>query len=153
MLWGLHANQEQAQEVNNNPVPMEPNPQHNAQEQEQNPVGEGEELPPQGMEPSVEFSNRNEVKILLFQEMWSKKYIFSCPTIMYKCSMHIRPPQDPTVGKHAVILVPSMRRIYPLHSFFFQKYWHVVENSVRTLCRKVFDKHSIPQTLIPLSCV
>lgn len=29
---------------------------------------------------------------------------------MYKCAMNVRPPQDPTVGKQAIILVPSRRR-------------------------------------------
>ncbi|XP_070038612.1 uncharacterized protein [Nicotiana tomentosiformis] len=61
------------------------------------------------MESSVEFASLNEVKVLLFKEILSKKFIFSGPPSMYKCSMDLRPPRNPIVGSHAMILVPCRR--------------------------------------------
>lgn len=61
-------------------------------------------------EEILEFSSLNKVKVTLFREMLEKRYILSCPPAIYKCSMDIRPLQYPTVGSHAVILFPSLRR-------------------------------------------
>lgn len=48
-------------------------------------------------ESLVVISNLNEVKVFLFTEMQEQRQILSCPPALFKCSMDIRPPQDPTV--------------------------------------------------------
>lgn len=42
--------------------------------------------------------------------MREKRHILICSNTLYKCTLGIHPPQDPTVGKHAMIPVPSLRR-------------------------------------------
>lgn len=72
-------------------------------------MGEQEEL--NLIQPSlVEFLSLNEVKVFLFTEMQDQKQILSCLMGLYKCSIDIRPPQDPTVAQHEMILVPNLRR-------------------------------------------
>ncbi|XP_033515561.1 uncharacterized protein [Nicotiana tomentosiformis] len=98
----------------NNAPPQAPNP--NVPEPEGHQVGNVEEMNLVESGEIIEFSSLNEVKMYLFREMQEKRYILSCPPALYKCSMDIRPPQDPTVGSHAMILVPSLRRNPILHA-------------------------------------
>lgn len=100
--WDTHVNQTHP----NIPNQLEDNLPPNEQGQAGNPMEKEEELEPLNMELSMEFANRNEVKILRFKENLSKRFIFNCPSSMYKCSRDIRPPRDPTVGSLVVILVP-----------------------------------------------
>nr|XP_009790313.1 PREDICTED: uncharacterized protein LOC104237788 isoform X2 [Nicotiana sylvestris] len=106
----MHATTEHANAQNNIPMQMGVNHPPNVQEPVENHIKEEEEINPLLTESSVEFANLNEVKVLLFKEMLSKKFIFNCPPSMFKCSIDIRPPRDPTVGIHAVILVPCQRK-------------------------------------------
>lgn len=81
-----------------------------------NPVEEGieEEVNLVG-ELLVESTNLDELKVYLFEEMQEKRLILACPVSLFKFTMDMRPPQDLTVGKIAMILVPSLRRnpIFP----------------------------------------
>lgn len=61
-------------------------------------------------ESVVELGSLNKVKIFLFREGQEKRHILVCPPDLFKCAMDIRPPQDPTVGNKAMILVPTLRR-------------------------------------------
>lgn len=61
-------------------------------------------------ESVVELGSLNEVKVFLFKEAQEKRHILICPRDLYKCAMDICPPQVPTVGNEAMILVPSLRR-------------------------------------------
>nr|XP_033512504.1 uncharacterized protein LOC117277192 [Nicotiana tomentosiformis] len=107
-------NTQQAQEqptppMNQKPPPPQP---HVVQEPKQEEaameeIGEPLNL---GLEQIMEFSNLDGVKVYLFTEMQEKRHVLNCPLALYKCSMDIRPPQDPTVGNRAMILVPSIRR-------------------------------------------
>jgi len=62
------------------------------------------------LERVLEIASLDGVKVFLFSERQEKRHVLSCPLALYKCSMDIRAPQDPTVGNRAMIVVPSLRR-------------------------------------------
>lgn len=62
------------------------------------------------LERVLEISSLDGVKVFLFSERQEKRHVLSCPLALYKCSMDIRPPHDPTIGNRAMILVPSLRK-------------------------------------------
>lgn len=57
----------------------------------------------------TEISSLRGAALMLFLEMEDKKYIHHCPVVLYKCSLHIRPPLNTAIAKYAVVLIPSLR--------------------------------------------